>query len=191
MTCSIRAESARKGGMSARHVDLKGMAGQGLLDAVDGRVDQVGRVAPVEPGPEGAGFEAGLVEQIVDEPGEAAGRRAHLRHQAVAQGPLAPGEVFGHRAEDGQRGLELVRDPVQQGAVELLGLGQQLLALPGGPQVLALDQKGDLAGEPLDQVALGQAERGVRLDPHDQDAQGRGPRGRSARAGPRRRAGCP
>jgi hypothetical protein len=51
---------------------------------------------------------------------------------------------------------------VEQRAVELVGLGEELLALAGGAQLLALDQLRKLVGEALGKVALGEGERRIR-----------------------------
>jgi len=82
--------------------DFQRMEREGIADAVEGGVDEVVGVATIELRPERAGFEARLIEEIVDETVEAAGGGGDFGCEAGAGRFVGGGEAFGGGAEDGE-----------------------------------------------------------------------------------------
>ena len=164
----VGAEERQVGGQGR----LERVVREGLAHAVERGVEEVVGVAPVEPGPERAGLEARLVEEIVDEAVEPAGGGADLAGEGGARRLVGGGEVFHGGVEHGERRLQLVRHAVEQRAVQFLRLGQEFFPLARGAELLALDDEGELRGEALRQVALGERQRGLGCHAHDEHADG-------------------
>jgi hypothetical protein len=151
--------------------DLERMGDERITDAVEGGVDEIVGIAPIEAGLECAGFEARLVEEIIDEPIEAAGGGGDFRGEGEARGFVGGGEAFSGSAEDGEGSFQLVGNAIEERAVEFLGFGEEFFAVAGGAEVFALDDEGELRGEAFGEVALGEREGGVGWDAQDEDAE--------------------
>jgi hypothetical protein len=139
ITCSMSAASARKAGRSSGTAISSGWSPSRVLHAVAGGVHEIVGVAPVEPRPEGARLQAGLVEEVVDQAVQAPGGEEDFAGELVARGGVGGAQALGGAEEHGERRLEFVRNAVEQRPVEFFRFGEELLPLAGGAQGFALD----------------------------------------------------
>ena len=155
-TRSSRPGSARTSGRSLVDVEADAV---GAVEAAQGELRHLVVADRLELRGDGAGGDAGGVEQVVDHAGEPVGglldRGGQLAAVGLGQPQVRVAQAPGGGLDRGERGAQVVADRRQQRGAQLGGVGAAAGLGGLGADLLVAQREQGLAGDGVEQAAVG------------------------------------